>query len=236
MDNFEKIDSNMYFPNEQLPLANVFDYNNGNYDDSGCEVFYPLYLPEYDNDIAYKMPYYEILCPEKQGEKEKVIIDTTHEETLEKENEKLRKKIEILENDIEKKDRNNDKQADYIVTLRNKLKDYGNKIDKLRMTLDNERRNFGVLQGECDRKERLIKRFQWEEHQQRPGNKKVYEGNIKFKERESNNKEVYEENTKLKEEIYFLKETISGIEEGNKRKRETDSWVSDYDHDYEINN
>ncbi|CAG8789366.1 8933_t:CDS:2, partial [Racocetra persica] len=125
-------------------------------------------------------------------------------------NEKLRKRIEILENDIEKKDKNNDKQADYIVTLRNKLKDYENKIDKLRMTLDNERRNFG--------------------------NKKVYEDNIKFKERGSNNKEVYEENVKLKEEIYFLKETISGIEEGNKRKRETDSWVSDYGHDYEIDN
>ncbi|CAG8832392.1 41_t:CDS:1, partial [Racocetra persica] len=70
----------------------------------------------------------------------------------------------------------------------------------------------------------------------RPSNKKVYEDNIKFKERQSNNKEVYEENVKLKEEIYFLKETISGIEERNKRKRETDSWVSDYDHDYEINN
>ncbi|CAG8800128.1 28767_t:CDS:1, partial [Racocetra persica] len=90
--------------------------------------------------------------------KEKIMIDT-REEKLEKENEKLRKRIEILENDIEKKDKNNDKQANYIVTLRNKLKNYKNKIDKLRMTLDNEQRNFRFLQRECDRKERIIKRF-----------------------------------------------------------------------------
>ncbi|CAG8846306.1 20826_t:CDS:1, partial [Racocetra persica] len=142
MDNFEKIDGNMYFPNEQLPLADVYDYNMVIYDDNGCEVFYPLYLSEYNNDITYKMPYYEIPCQEKQGEKEKVMINTC-EEKLEKENKKLRKKIEVLENDIEKKNKNNDKQADYIVSLRNKLKNYENKIDKLRMTLDNERRNFG---------------------------------------------------------------------------------------------
>src|SRR5690242_7392189 len=209
MDNFEKIDGNMYFPNEDLPPAGVYDYNTVIYNDNCGEVFYPLYLPEY-NDITYEVPYYDITCQEKQSEKEKVIIDA-REEKLEKENEKLRKRIEILENDIEKKDKNNDKQADYIVTLRNKLKDYENKIDKLRMTLDNERRKFWFLQGECDRKERLIKRLQWEEHQRGLGNKKVYEENIKFKERGSNNKEVCEENAKLKEEIYFLKETISGI-------------------------
>ncbi|CAG8810709.1 11129_t:CDS:1, partial [Racocetra persica] len=111
--NFEKIDGNMYFPNEQLPPVDVYDYNTVFYDDNGCEVFYHLYLPEYNNDITYEMPYYEIPCQEKQGEKEKVMIDT-REEKLEKENEKLQKKIEILENDIEKKDKNNDKQANYI--------------------------------------------------------------------------------------------------------------------------
>src|SRR5690349_7875719 len=151
MDNFEKIDGNMYFPNKQLPPADVYDYNTLIYDENGGEVFYPLYLPEY-NDFTFEMPYYKIPCQEKQGEKEKVMIDT-REEKLEKENEKLRKRIEFLENDIEKKDKNNNKQADYIVTLRNKLKDYENKIDKLRMTLDDERRKFGFLQGECDRKE-----------------------------------------------------------------------------------